>query len=290
MPPYSVLENIIQFLDEYLPQWFEKKSNKPLFLFISGPQGSGKTYNSEKVYKCLQEKYKDDKKNIAYVSIDDFYLTHSDQLALENKFPDNPLFKGRGLPGTHDMALLSSCVDTILAQGDGKEVSVKLPQYDKSLFNGEGDRSSKCLEVKLPIDIIIFEGWFVGYEAIIPDIDDESTVIKGDMERINSNLFMYADLLWGNPEINSLGIVFAADDIKKNVYQWRLQQEHQLISNRGTGMTDEQVLFFVDRYYPSYKLYYDSFVHGEQLGSIATLTLAVDLERNVIARKIRCIE
>lgn len=39
------------------------------------------------------------------------------------------------------------------------------------------------------------------------------------------------------------------------VYEWRRQQEHQMISARGAGMTDGEVDAFVARYMPGYELW-----------------------------------
>lgn len=39
------------------------------------------------------------------------------------------------------------------------------------------------------------------------------------------------------------------------VYDWRRQQEHQLIAAKGTGMTDGEVDEFVARYMPGYELW-----------------------------------
>lgn len=50
------------------------------------------------------------------------------------------------------------------------------------------------------------------------------------------------------------------------VYAWRLQQEHQLIAARGTGMSDQQVEEFVTRYMPGYELWAES-AEGE-VGSL----------------------
>ncbi len=46
------------------------------------------------------------------------------------------------------------------------------------------------------------------------------------------------------------------------VYGWRLQQEVQLRRDHGTGMTDEQVVKFVDSYYPAYELFSDGVRKG----------------------------
>lgn len=288
----TVLGCTFEFLDEFIPQWFEKRElsndSSALFLLISGPQGSGKSFTAEFVYKHLLEKYGDSRR-IAKMSIDDFYLTHDDQKEFSSRFQDNELLQGRGLPGTHDIPLLSRCVDSIVANGDSK---LTLPLYDKSRFNGEGDRCEKGNEVQLPLDLVILEGWFLGFRPILErhEINSQPLLKKrNEMIQVNANLFFYADLLWKNPEIKSLGIVFKADDIQ-NVYQWRLEQEHALRESTGEGMTDEEVKSFVDRYFPSYQLYYDDFVNSESLGSVATLTLGIDLQRNVYSVKAKCIE
>lgn len=301
----KALEYCLEFIDMYIPQWFDKEIDEPLFILISGPQGAGKTYTTQEIYEHLQKEYPE--RNIVKMSIDDFYLTHEDQLLLQKEYPNNKLLQGRGLPGTHDMKLMNNVLQSILQQkgncnsaeisnvhssghikeekdkseGDGDNI-VCVPCYDKSKFNGEGDRLPETQKYKLPIDIVLFEGWFLGFT---PTLDD----LEGDMIDVNAKLFMYNDLIWNNPEISSLGINFATNDIK-NVYNWRLQQEHDTIKASGSGMTDEEVVKFVDRYMPCYKLYYPQFIQQEKLGSVATLTLGLDIDRNVYSMKNRYIE
>ncbi|QID85258.1 Putative ATP-dependent kinase [Saccharomyces pastorianus] len=284
----KILDYSTEFLDKYIPEWFETGNKGPLFLFVSGPQGSGKSYASIQIYNHLMEKYGGEK-SISFASIDDFYLTHEDQLKLSKQFNENKLLQGRGLPGTHDMNLLQEILNTIINDDQHPDQkTVTLPKYDKSQFNGEGDRCPAGQEIRLPVDIFILEGWFLGFNPVLQGIDN-TDLLTGDMVDVNAKLFMYSDLLWRNPEIKSLGIVLTTDNIN-NVYGWRLEQEHELISKVGKGMTDEQVHAFVDRYMPSYKLYFDEFVREESLGSLATLTLGIDSRREVFSTKTRCIE
>lgn len=287
----SVFQEACQFLDDYIPKWFERGTPQTLFIYVSGPQGSGKSYNSSKIYKYLKDNYEPQGKNIAMASIDDFYLTHMDQEALSFQFKDNKLLQGRGLPGTHDMSLLNECLSTMVERKSNNEKSdekyLYLPQYDKSLFNGEGDRTEEFRKISLPIDIFILEGWFLGFEPLLQKVEED--VIQGDMADVNAKLFMYSDLMWNNPEVKSLGIVFSTDNIE-NVYTWRTEQEHETIRSKGSGMSDEEVRLFVDRYMPCYRMYFDNFIHGESLGSIATLTIGVSKKREVYSTKIRCIE
>lgn len=52
------------------------------------------------------------------------------------------------------------------------------------------------------------------------------------------------------------------------VYHWREEQEAAMRASKGTGMTQEQVVTFVNGYYPCYELYTDvlrqSIFNGEK--------------------------
>ena len=41
--------------------------------------------------------------------------------------------------------------------------SVQIPSFDKSLFSGEGDRADTWISVNSPVDVVILEGWCVGF-------------------------------------------------------------------------------------------------------------------------------
>ena len=254
----SVAELSVSFVETKLKEREAGlKNNKhlpsPLLVFVSGPQGSGKSYNSEILRRSLKEKGV----KVALVSIDDFYLTHEDQLALQKKFPENRLLHGRGLPGTHDLTALRDVLES-LRQKDGGSVS--LPVYDKSKFDGQGDRSG-MVDVQLPLECIIIEGWFLGFQPLDTDAlknryEAGSSTLKAhgiqDLVQVNESLSEYGRLLWNSGCFDTIGIKFATDDVK-NVYTWRLQQEHSLIKERGQGMDDKQVEAFVDRYMPCYE-------------------------------------
>ena len=108
----TIVEHSFEFVDTYIPEYFETGATDPLYIFVSGPQGSGKTYTSRLLYDHLVEKYKGERK-VALTSIDDFYLTHDDQLKLSKTFSKNKLLQGRGLPGTHDMNVLNDVLNAV---------------------------------------------------------------------------------------------------------------------------------------------------------------------------------
>lgn len=101
-------------------------------------------------------------------SIDDLYLPHDEQEALAKSQPSNPLVQHRGQPSTHDVKL---GIETFAAITNRKQ-NVQVPSYDKSAFTGAGDRlpTSKwevCnRESESPIEVVIFEGWCVGFRAL----------------------------------------------------------------------------------------------------------------------------
>jgi len=92
----------------YIPMsfWIEnkyKKKGRTLFLGFSGGQGSGKTTTAG-ILKIILKKFF--KREIHVSSIDDFYKTLDDRNKMSNKI--HPLFKIRGVPGTHDINLVKN--------------------------------------------------------------------------------------------------------------------------------------------------------------------------------------
>jgi len=58
------------------------------------------------------------------------------------------------------------------------------------------------------------------------------------------------------------------------IYKWRLQQEHcAKAKNGGRGMTDEQVVAFVDRYIPGYVFFGGGVQKGYQSRTAGTAVL-----------------
>ncbi len=256
----ALISPIVAFIESLGP----KNRAKPLVLGISGPQGSGKTT----LVNYLVSKLTSAPNSLRVVSfsIDDIYLPHDELVALGQSNPDNKLLQHRGEPGTHDVDLGIRTIESLLA---GKPT--KIPAYDKSKFDGDGDRVpvSQWTSADPPFDVILFEGWCVGFQAISPSKVAEKrststhpgTLTQHALEHllyVNQKLGDYARiwdqfdaLVW----LNAQDICF--------VYAWRLQQEHAMKDAVGRGMTDDQVKNFVDGYMPAYELYIDGLMHGE---------------------------
>ena len=135
----------------------------PLFVAVQGPQGSGKTFLTSHLKQALVSP--PHSLSVAVLSIDDLYLPHDQLLAVARANPENRLLQGRGQPGTHDVSLGSSILNQLkhINEPDKRNQIVTIPSFDKSLFGGEGDRAETGTIVNPPLDVVVLEGWCVGF-------------------------------------------------------------------------------------------------------------------------------
>lgn len=150
--------------------------------------------------------------------------------------------------------------------------SVKVPQYDKSAYSGQGDRvpESQWQEVNGPgqrkIQVVIFEGWCVGFRSLSPT--ELSLKYNAPSRTLHKHALEHLSFI--NERLRDYDVItntfdafihIDAEDTQW-VYDWRLEQEAMLRREKGTGMTDEQVVRFVDAYYPAYELFSDKMRNG----------------------------
>lgn len=281
----TTLSRSVQFLRSII----DRGSTKPIIVGISGPQGSGKSYLAENLLVQLRELYRE--LNIIQFLMDDLYLTHDDQLQVTSTavdiYDDNKLLQGRGLPGTHELTLAVDIFEKLK-----HHQPVDIPIYDKSCFSGEGDRSG-YKKVDKPVDVVIFEGWFNGFQPLSEDVlklryltadFDVSTLPKHKMyhlQQVNENLRSYQQI-W---QLFDYFIYIKSSVL--NVYEWRIQQEHALKKAKGVGMTDEKVIEFVNRYMPVYELYYEKMTEHGCAAEGSNLELEIDIKRNLVNSTVR---
>ncbi|MBK8691886.1 MAG: hypothetical protein IPN17_06165 [Deltaproteobacteria bacterium] len=129
---------------------------------VSGPQGGGKSTLTARLVAALGSAGL----RAATVSIDDFYLTHAEQRDLAARHPGDRCLEHRGYPGTHDVALGDRVLGALASQRTG---SVAVPSYDKSAHGGRGDRASAEVLVEAPLDVVLVEGWMLGFRALPRD-------------------------------------------------------------------------------------------------------------------------
>ena len=231
------------------------------------------------------------------LSIDDLYLTHDAQVELAAAYPANPLIQHRGQPSTHDLPLALALFSDLR---EGKETSI--PSYDKSAHSGQGDRVPEEEWVVVNQEgnfkpwIVIFEGWCVGFRPLSKQelrrkwqdaVEQQET--GGYQGRLGSNRFEDVEFINGalseyNPLTDQLDAMVHLDaQDPQYVYDWRLQQEAHLREMKGSGMTEEQVIHFVNGYYPAYELFTDTLragTFGEEKGR--QLRLVIGKDRRVI--------
>ncbi|KAK3949115.1 P-loop containing nucleoside triphosphate hydrolase protein [Pseudoneurospora amorphoporcata] len=267
----------------------------PFIIGLNGVQGVGKTTLVKALAETLQER---EGLNTLVVSIDDFYLTHEDQLRLAEENSDNALVQYRGEPGTHDLPLLTSFLTSILSSQP-----THLPRYDKSAHSGLGDRlpPSTFPPINDPllsrpdhrnIRVLILEGWLTGFRSLPPsvirqkylDLKNHKTLSHHKLEHllfINQQLQRYEDV-WDQFDAF---IHIDAQDLEW-VYEWRLEQEEQMRREKGVGMSEDMVRKFVDGYFPAYELYEDGVRQGVFRGGESKkgrqLRIVVGRDRGVV--------
>ncbi|KAI0489890.1 putative Uridine/cytidine kinase [Xylaria cf. heliscus] len=274
----------IPFILERLQSHLNSGSTRPFVIGLNGVQGVGKTTLVRALAETLR---RDEGLETLVCSIDDFYLAHDDQVALAASMPDNKLVQVRGEPGTHDMALAKDFFAAILSNSP-----TRVPQYDKSLFAGQGDRLPlpSWPEVNVPgqpkIQVVIFEGWCVGFRSLSPV--EVAARYSMPSRTLKHHAFEHLLLINGKLDaydaITDLFDAFIQIDADNTewVYDWRLEQEAMLRAQRGAGMSDEQVGHFVDAYYPAYELFTEKLRSGLYADKLrCQLRLVVGKDRRV---------
>ena len=197
-----------------------RASESPLLVGLSGCQGSGKSTLVDAMARIWADAHG---VVTTVLSLDDFYLTKAERESLAQRV--HPLFATRGVPGTHDLALLRRTVKA-LQNGD----DIALPVFDKAA----DDRTNMVRSPHggAPTQIVLLEGWCVGIppqptEALEEPIN--STEVDRDPDRIwrtAVNRFLGEEYAALFAELDAL-LVLQAPSFDA-VFDWRWQQEAQL--------------------------------------------------------------
>ncbi|MCB1851221.1 MAG: hypothetical protein KDI83_10680 [Gammaproteobacteria bacterium] len=172
---FSIYIPIARFMADRARRIRERFGRAALF-GINGGQGSGKTTINELLQIILTRGLG---LRHAGFSIDDVYKRFDERQAMARAV--HPLFAVRSVAGTHDTALAKNTL-TRLISADA-ESKIRIPRFDKMAKGGQGDRvpSAEWPVIEGAVDVVIFEGWFVGAHA--QPIDALETPIN-DRERI----------------------------------------------------------------------------------------------------------
>jgi len=223
----NISKQIKNLKEIYIPIafWIDKKykkKGKTLLLGLSASQGSGKTTVAA-ILKIILKNYF--KKNICVISIDDFYKTLNDRNKMAKQ--KHPLFKTRGVPGTHDINLIKNFFILIKKK---KFRKIKLPKFNKST----DDRYTKSnwYKVNTKPEIVLLEGWCVGAKAesdyllkkpinILEKYEDQYLIwrkfVNEKLKKEYKKVFSMIDYY-----------IFMKVPNFKVVFKWRLLQESKL--------------------------------------------------------------
>jgi D-glycerate 3-kinase len=246
LPPSYAADIETSFLP--LVAWLaeQRRDAAPLMLGINGAQGTGKSTLGDFAAMATAALYG---WNAAVLSIDDFYRTLAERSLLARDV--HPMLSTRGVPGTHDVALLVQTLDTLLGLKDGETFAP--PRFDKSIDDRAGP---PWPDVRGPLDLIVLEGWCVG----TPAEDDEALAAPAnDLERqrdpdghwrrwVNDCLRTDYAALWDR--LDAL-VYLKAPDFDA-IFRWRLEQERKLAAAKGSTasgiMNDDEVREFISYY------------------------------------------
>ncbi|CAO1638010.1 unnamed protein product [Parajaminaea phylloscopi] len=315
---------------------------RPLVVGVQGPQGSGKTTLTRQVVDALSagngSSSSDAKADsasqdamtasasqtlrplrVAVFSVDDLYLPFEGLQRVARENPGNALLSGRGQPGTHDVALGSQILSQLAHINEGRpgggdeSDSVHLPIFDKSLHGGKGDRSQSTVPVSSPLDVVLFEGWCLGFRCLSDDdlqrryhdaissssSSDQPYFLRHELshlEAINLQLRTLEQAWYPHidafvqlvpcdaPASSSDKPLLGGGTLLQTVFDWRLQAEHAMkAANGGKGMTDDEVLAFVERYMPGYELFGSGVLRPDAPWSGRMLRIGLDRDRQVTA-------
>jgi len=140
-----------------------------LAIGIAGAPGSGKSTLSQALVQNLNQTGTP----ACLLSLDDYYLGSAQREVLSKEV--HPLFRQRGVPGTHEINRLLADFDRIRS---GKIEGLRLPIFDKSIDDRVAEHEWRSLETAPRI--VILEGWCVG---VPPQKQIELDLPANEMER-----------------------------------------------------------------------------------------------------------
>lgn len=141
----------------HLASMHHRSARRTLLVGLNGAQGAGKSTLVAYLRDWLVHEAG---LSALSMSLDDFYLTRAERRELANAV--HPLFATRGVPGTHDVALLQRTLEGLMAAGE-----VAVPRFNKAL--DERQAAATWPRITAPVDVILLEGWCLGAAPEAPE-------------------------------------------------------------------------------------------------------------------------
>lgn len=218
---------------------------RPVLVGFSGPQGSGKTTTCARLRDGLEAMGL----RTVILALDDFYLTRAERARLARE--THPLLATRGVPGTHDVAMMRATIAALSAAQPGD--TTPLPAFEKAT-DDRAPAGDWPVFTGRP-EVIVLEGWCIG---AAPQDRETLAVPVNSLEAEED-----AQGLWRGFVNDQLAgpyrDLFAAFDYSvalwapsfDRVFAWRAQQEDALRQRIPDGpqvMSPAQLARFIAHY------------------------------------------
>jgi D-glycerate 3-kinase len=217
----TIIEQWFRPLAQSIASAAKNQPHKTLVIAINGCQGSGKSTLAALLETLLQHEFQ---LSTLAMSLDDFYKTRQERQIMAAEI--HPLFQTRGVPGTHDTALLHKTLSHLTAN----KTNTAIPSFNKAT----DDRRPKS-EWRIQtnhLDIVILEGWCLG---AVPQIAAELKTPINQLEstedpdgtwreHVNNELHKHYLPIY---EQFDLWVMLKAPSFD-SVMNWRLEQEQKL--------------------------------------------------------------
>jgi D-glycerate 3-kinase len=147
----TTIDTLCRPLADAIASW-RREALRPIVVGVCGPQGSGKSTLCAVVVALLEAR----NLRATVLGLDDLYLPKARRETMAAAI--HPLFKTRGPPGTHEVALGLRLLEALTSDGPAEDVA--LPTFDKA--SDDRRAPDQWPRIKTPVDVVLFEGWCVG--------------------------------------------------------------------------------------------------------------------------------
>ena len=119
----------------------------------------------------------------------------------------------------------------------------------------------------MPVDIVLVEGWMLGFQPVAPQV-----VTDPHLQQINKLLGQYT--AWHSLLDN---FVYIRPDDPAHVLEWRSEAEERMKAKGLPGMSASEVRAYAEKFLPAYRMY------GPQLALTPPVSqgfLQIDIGKN----------